>query len=126
MKEDLRKVLEIRMLLSGIIPEVNLLIKGQVFKNAVRTGDDKTVVGDSWRDYWQMFTQQDFPTICPFCGMPMTEAEVDGCHIKVAGVLNGSWSAKKYIIPGHHRCNMQQGEEFVAKIAVKAVEAIEK
>lgn len=126
MKEEIKNFLAIKMLSSGIVPEIKQLTRRQLFKNAERTGDDKAVVCNSWRDYWQMFTKQDFPTVCPFCGMPMIEAEVDGCHINVAGVLNGIWSVKKYIIPGHHRCNMQQGEEFVAKTAVKAVEAIEK
>lgn len=40
--------------------------------------------------------------------------------------LEGSWSSKKYIIPGHHDCNMQLGDEFDARIGIKAVEAIEK
>ena len=94
--------------------------------NAVRTGDDRAAVGSSWKEYWQIFTQEDFPTTCPFCGLPMSENEIDGCHIKIMGFLLGSWSEKKYIIPGHHGCNMQQDDEFDAKITVNAVEATEK
>lgn len=57
----------------------------------------------------------------------MTEEQVDGCNIQILGPgLLGRWSVKKYIIPGHHCCNMKLGEEFDAKITVKAVEAIEK
>ncbi len=44
----------------------------------------------------------------------------------MAGFLEGSWLSKKYIIPGHHGCNMQLDDEFDARIGVKAVEAIEK
>lgn len=126
MKENIKKQLAIKMLSLGIVPEVKHLIKGQLYKNAERTGDNKVGLGSSWREYWEFFAQQGFPLTCPFCGLPMRVDEVDGCHIHVAGALNGSWSVKKYIIPGHHRCNMQQGEEFVAMIGVKAVEAIEK
>lgn len=125
MKEEIKNLLAIKMLSSGIVPEIKQLTRGQLFKNAERTGDDKAGVGSSWKEYWEFFAKQGFPPTCPFCGMPMTEDEIDGCHINVAGVLNGIWSAKKYIIPGHHRCNMQQGEEFVAKIGIKAVEVIE-
>lgn len=84
-------------------------------------------MGGSWKEYWQIFTQEDFFKTCPFCGLPMTEEQVDGCNIQILGPgLLGRWSVKKYIIPGHHCCNMKLGEEFDAKITVKAVEAIEK
>lgn len=127
MKDDLKKLLAIKMLSSGIFPDVKHLIEEQRFKNAERTGDDKARVGSSWKEYWKIFSQQDFPPICPFCGMPMSEDEVDGCHVKIkGGGLLGRWSEKEYIIPGHHKCNMQQDEEFVTQIAVEAVEAIEK
>ena len=126
MTESKRKQLYIMRLSSNLTPEIKTLFKGQRFNNAVRTSDDKAAVGRSWKEYWQIFTLEDFPTTCPFCGMPMREDEVDGCHIKIKGVLQGSWLVKKYIIPGHHSCNMQLGDEFDAKIAVKAVEAIEK
>lgn len=126
MTEHQKKLLYIKRLSTDLRPEIRTLFIGEHFKNAVRTGDDKAAVGSSWKEYWQIFTQEDFPTTCPFCGLPMTEDEVDGCHIKIKGRLQGSWSVKKYIIPGHHRCNMQQDEEFDAQITVKAVEAIEK
>lgn len=126
MKEEIKNLLAIKMLSSGIVPEIKQLTRGQLFKNAERTGDDRAELGSSWKEYWEFFAKQDIPKICPFCGMPMSEDDVDGCHIHVAGALNGSWSVKKYIIPGHHKCNMQQGEEFVSNITVRAVEAIEK
>lgn len=126
MTEQDGKLLYIKRLSTDLRPEIRTLFADQHFKNAERTGDDKTAVGRSWKEYWQIFTQEDFPTTCPFCGLPMNEDEVDGCHIKIKGSLLGSWSVKKYIIPGHHGCNMQLGEEFDAKITVKAVEAIEK
>lgn len=127
MTEQERKLLYIKKLSTSLNPEIRTLYVGQRFKNAERTGDDKAAVGSSWKEYWQIFTQEDFPKSCPFCGLPMKEDEVDGCHIKIMGLgLLGRWSDKKYIIPGHHGCNMQLGEEFNAKITVKAVEAIEK
>lgn len=126
MTEQDRKILRIKKLMAHITPEIRTLYVGQHFKNAERTSDDRATVGSSWKEYWQIFTQEDFPATCPFCGLPMSE-EIDGCHINILGLgLLGRWSAKKYIIPGHHGCNMQQGEEFDAKNTVKAVEAIEK
>lgn len=127
MKEQDRKILRVKRLLSHITPEIRTLYANQHLKNAERTSDDRAAVGSSWKEYWQIFIQEDFPETCPFCGLPMLEDEIDGCHINILGLgLLGRWSEKKYIIPGHHGCNMQQGEEFDAKITVKAVEAIEK
>lgn len=126
MTEQKRKELYIMKLSSKLTPEIKTLFKGQRFKNAVRTSDDKAAVGRSWKEYWQIFTQEDFPTACPFCGLPMKDEDVDGCHIKIKGILQESWSVKKYVIPGHHGCNLKFGDEFDAKITVKAVEAIEK
>lgn len=127
MTEQDRKILRIKRLMAHINPEIRTLYAGQHFRNAERTSDDKATVGSSWKEYWQIFTQEDFPTTCPFCGLPMSEDEIDGCHIKILGLgLLGRWSEKKYIIPGHHACNMQLGREFDAKITVRAVETIEK
>jgi len=126
-KKTEKELLKAKKLSTDLNPEIRTLYIGQHFKNAVRTSDDKAAVGSSWKEFWQIFTQEDFPATCPFCGLPMKEDEVDGCHIKIMGLgLLGRWSEKKYIIPGHHGCNMQLGEEFNAKIIVKAVEAIEK
>lgn len=126
MTEQDRNLLYLQRLSTKLRPEIKTMYIGQRFKNAERTGDDKAAIGNSWKNYWQIFTQEDFPKTYPFCGLPMADDEIDGCHIKINGFLPGSWSVKKYIIPGHHGCNMQLGEEFDAKITVKAVEAIEK
>lgn len=126
MNETERKYLNIKRVVSRIAPEVRTLFVGSKFKNAVRTSDDQAAVGSSWKEYWQIFTMEDFPTKCPFCGEPLAEIDIDGCHIKIMGTVLGSWSVKKYIIPGHHACNMQLGDEFISKIQVEAVEAIEK
>lgn len=126
MTEHQKELLKMKKLSTNLKPEIRTLFEGQRFKNAERTSDDKAAVGSSWKEYWQIFTGEDFPIVCPFCGLPMSEEEIDGCHIKIMGILKGSWSVKKYIIPGHHGCNMQLGKEFNAKITVKAVEAIEK
>ena len=116
MTEQERKLLYIKRLSTHLNPEIRTLYFGQRFKNAIRTGDDRAAVGSSWKEYWQIFTQEDFPTTCPFCGLPMEEDEIDGCHIKILGLgLLGRWSDKKYIIPGHHSCNLKFGEEFNAK-----------
>lgn len=127
MKEQDRKLLRVKGLMAQITPEIKTLYVGQHSKNAELTCDERATVGSSWKEYWQIFTQEDFPATCPFCGEPMSEDEIDGCHINILGLgLLGRWSDKKYIIPGHHECNMQQGEEFDAKISVVAVETIEK
>ena len=125
MTEQKRKQLYIKKLSTDLAPDIKTLFQGQRFKNEERTGDDKAAVGQGWRDYWQIFTQESFPISCPFC-LPMTEEEVDGCHVRIRGILLESWSANKYIIPGHHECNMKFGDEFDARSVVKAVEAIEK
>lgn len=121
-----KKILRIKRLQSSTSAEIGTLYESQHFKNAERTSDEHATVGKSWKEYWQIFTLEDFPDTCPFCGEPLQVNEIDGCHIKIAGFLNGSWSSKKYIIPGHHGCNMQLGDEFDARIGIKAVEAIEK
>lgn len=119
---------------SGLNPEICLLKKGMRFRNAERTGDDKAAIGSSWKEYWQIFTLEEFPNICPFCGDSLKEDDIDGCHINIKKVqcsivdyIKGhEFTTKKYIIPGHHKCNMKLGEEFDAKIDITAVEAIEK
>lgn len=121
-----KKSLYFKWMRTSLRPDIKSVFAGQRFRNAERTGDEKAAEGSSWKEYWQIFTLRDIPNICPFCGEPLAAEEAEGCHVNVAGMFNGKWSVKKYIIPGHHRCNMLQGEEFVAKIAVKAVEAIEK
>lgn len=126
MNEQDKKILYVKRLLSSVSAGIRTLNEGQHFKNAERTRDEHAAVGKSWKEFWQIFTQEDFPDTCPFCGEPLQVNEIDGCHIKIAGFLEGSWSSKKYIIPGHHGCNMQLDDEFDARIGVKAVEAIEK
>lgn len=126
MNEQDKKILHVKRLLSSKSAEIRTLNEGQHFKNAERTRDEHAAVGESWKEFWQIFTLEDFPDTCPFCGEPLQVNEIDGCHIKIAGFLEGSWSSKKYIIPGHHGCNMQLGDEFDAGIGIKAVEAIEK
>ena len=125
--EKIRLILEARD--SKLHPEVVTMFEIMPFKNAERTSDDKAATGGSWKKYWKVFTQQDFPTTCPFCGEPLEEDDIDGCHINVGRSILGSkvtYGQKKFIIPGHHACNMQLGAEFKCKIDVKAIEAIEK
>ena len=115
---------------SGLNPEIRTIYKGDWIKNAQRTSDEHAAVGGSWKEYWQIFTLQDFPTKCPFCGETLEEEDINGCHIKVSGPIIGktakTWSRKIYIIPGHHKCNMKLDAEFQAKINITAAEAIEK
>lgn len=127
LKEKLELITEANQ--SGLHPEVINLPIGICFKNAERTADDKAAVGGSWKQFWKIFAQEDFPTICPFCGRPLAEEDIDGCHIRIAWNRIGGagfYSFKKYIIPGHHSCNMQLGDEFISKISIKAVEAIDR
>lgn len=124
--ERLRLLIEAHK--SGIQPEVVNLFAGYPFKNAEHTSDDKAAAGGSWKQYWKTFAREDFPKVCPFCGDPLDEDDIDGCHVNIGKTMLGNtvaYSRKKYIIPGHHACNMQLGDKFIGKIAVKAVEAIE-
>lgn len=108
-------------------PNIIKLHKGQQVKNAVDTGDDDPIVGNTWIDYWKTFTMQDTPDVCPLCGNPM--ADCVGCHVLIKSqsiMSNGNYETTEYIIPGHQKCNCQYDEEFDLKIAIKTVEAIKK
>ena len=85
MNDSQKLILKHQAMDSGIIPETKSLQAGAWIKNAERTGDDNATVGSCWKEFWQIFTLKDFPTKCPFCGMPMKEDEVNGCHIKIRG-----------------------------------------
>ena len=111
---------------SGIKPEVKNLFEGYPIQNAEYTADDKAYIGGSWKQYWKIFAQEDFPNKCPFCGKPLNDEDIDGCHVLLGKTLLGNvviYDRKKFIIPGHHACNMQLGEEFKSKVSIKAVEA---
>lgn len=110
---------------TDITPSSYPIFTNSTFRNAEHTSDEKAAVGGTWKDFWQIFSQVDFPTVCPFCGKPLEEKDIDGCHINVKGLF-GDWLPKKYIIPGHHDCNMKFGKEFTSRFSVNAVEAIEK
>lgn len=126
MNEIRRFSLMIKRLRTRFSPLRRDLQIGQLARNAERTANEHAAAGNSWKEYWQVFTQRDFPTTCPFCGQPLAEEDIDGCHIEIADRLVGGWSTKKFIIPGHHDCNMQLGEEFTSKLSLPAVEAIER
>ena len=126
MNEIRRISLMLKKLRASFTPHRRNLQFGQLARNAERTANEHAAAGSSWKEYWQVFTLRDFPTTCPFCGQPLAEADIDGCHIEIADRLVGGWGARKFIIPGHHNCNMQQGEEFTSKLTVPAVEAIER
>ena len=114
---------------SGIKPKVEILLKGNFIQNAEYTSDDKAFVGGSWKQYWKIFAQEDFPNKCPFCGKPLNDEDIDGCHVLLGKTLLSNvviYDRKKFIIPGHHACNMQLGKEFQSKVSVKAVEAVER
>lgn len=99
------------------------------FRNADNTADEKAAVGGCWKEYWKTFAREDFPIVCPFCGKALAEDETDGCHINVLmqdSLGRRYYTRKSYIIPGHHTCNMQFGDEFASSTIVTAVEAFEK
>lgn len=113
----------------GCDPCITNLRVNQQIKNADNTQDDDPVFGGKWINYWKIFTMEDIPETCPFCGKKLVADEAEGCHIQIKSqsiISNGTYDSKLYIIPGHHECNCQFGEEFNLKIGVKAVEAIKK
>lgn len=114
---------------SGIQPETFNLFEGYPIKNAEHTADEKAAAGGCWKQYWKIFARQDFPQTCPFCGEPLAEDDIDGCHVNIGERMlfeDVFYSEKTYIIPGHHSCNMQLGDSFKCNIPIMAVEAIEK
>lgn len=115
---------------SNLFPDKKRISAGQIFRNAERTSDEKAAVGGSWKRYWQIFAAEDYPAVCPFCGEELKEDDIDGCHIEIRRQKlfeeGFYYLEKKYIIPGHHSCNMQLGDEFHAEIDIVAIEAIEK
>ena len=94
--------------------------------NATRTADDKAAVGKTWKEYWQIFTLKDYPTTCPLCGKHLAKDDVDGCHIKIYHQDTKHWSMRKYIVPGHHSCNVSLKNPFQMQITETVVQAIEK
>ena len=127
---DVRKVINLNARMeSGCNPESKQLPKGQQVKNADDTQNDLPGCGDTWINYWKVFSMKDIPTVCPLCGKELSEDEADGCHIQIKSqsiMSNGNYEQTEYIIPGHHKCNCQFGKEFDLKIDIKAVKAIKK
>lgn len=127
--EEIRKLKE-QMEESGLEPEIRKVKSGDWIKNAERTGDEHAGVGTCWKEYWQIFTQQDFPTKCPFCGEPMAEDQIDGCHIKIdekrPTCSSRRWISAKFIIPGHHDCNIKYDRKCQSIVDIIAVEAKER
>lgn len=96
---------------------------GTKIKNAEDTGNDDPPLGDSWIEYWKMYTGNHVPERCPMCGRSFTnDNKAEGCHIKIYN--NGNISEKKFIIPGHHNCNTQFGQDFALQSDVETVEVI--
>ncbi len=115
---------------TGLNPSKVTLSEGRIVRNAEKTGDDKAAAGGSWKGFWQLFAADDFPTKCPFCGEKLNENDIDGCHINIRRInlFNNTtyYSSTKYIIPGHHDCNMKLGKEFSLETPILAIEAKEK
>ncbi len=73
------------------------------WKNKEGTSDMKPHVGDSWKDYWEVYTRQPWPKKCSvFCCDG--EAEV-GAH-----VINPALSRRDFIVPMCRGCNARYGE----------------
>lgn len=92
-------------------------------KNAEDTGEDDPPMGDSWIEYWMRYCGNHVQERCPMCGQPFTDDnKAEGCHIKIYN--NGNISEKTFIIPGHHNCNTQFGQDFTLQSDVETVEII--
>jgi len=134
MKKEDKELLRQKKLMSELKPQIKTLTALARFRNADKTGDDDPKTGDSWKEYWQIFTQEDFPGTCPMCGKPLKEDDISGCHINFGrlklflkeGEDSYTFEDTKFIVPGHQDCNVKFGEEFTSHITVTAVEAIKK
>lgn len=125
MTEQERKELKEKRDNSGLNPDIKTLRAGAVIMNAERTGDDDAAVGSSWKEYWQVFTQRDYPLMCPLCGHHLAKGDIDGCHIRIYHQDTKRWTLWKFIVPGHHKCNTSIDGECQTKIDILAVEVIE-
>ena len=61
-----------------------ILAKGIFIFNAKNTGDQKTMNGQPWIEYWKTITGLAVPDICPFCGESLNEDDAEGCHVIIA------------------------------------------
>ena len=91
-----------------------ILAKGSFVFNAKNTGDQKTMNGQPWIEYWKTITGLAVPDICPLCGESLNEGDAEGCHVIIAKDIEVSIKSiaqdvirSQYIIPGHHECNCQ-------------------
>lgn len=134
MRKEEKELLRQKELMSELKPEKKSLNALTRFRNADLTSGKDPKVGGSWKEFWQIFTQEDFPVTCPMCGKPLLEDDTSGCHINFGriklfpkdGENKYTFDDKEYIIPGHQDCNVKFGKEFNSHITVVAVEAIEK
>lgn len=126
MTEHERKELKVKRDNSRLNPEIKTLRAGAVIMNAERTGDDDAAIGSSWKEYWQIFTQNDFPHVCPLCGHRLAKGDIDGCHIRIYHQDTKRWTLRKFIVPGHHGCNVSIKGDFQMQTGETVVEAIEK
>lgn len=90
---------------------------GDCVFNAHDTAEQKSYTGMSWIDYWKYMTGKDLPKFCPFCKKPLNAEDANGCHIMIPQGIELQLGIKAedkvcrpmYIIPGHHKCNFQDG-----------------
>lgn len=107
-----------------------ILDKGSFVFNARNTGDQKTITGQPWIEYWKTITGLAVPDICPFCGGSLNEGDAEGCHVVIVKDIEVRLNSiaqdvirPQYIIPGHHECNCQFGKMMQIKNPVVAVVA---
>ena len=108
---------------SELNPETKTLRAGAVIMNAVRTGDDDAAVGSSWKEYWQIFIQKDYSLVCPLCGHHLAKGDIDGCHIRIYHQDTKRWTLRKYIVPGHHNCNVSIKGDFQMQVGETNLES---
>lgn len=91
-----------------------ILTKGSFVFNVRNTGDQKTMNGQLWIEYWKTITSLAVPDICPFCGESLNEGNAEGCLVVIAKDIEVRLNSiaqdvirPQYIIPGHHEFNCQ-------------------
>ena len=85
---------------NGVLKRYSVVSCG--WKNEEGTSDLESPIGNSWKDYWEYYTGQKWPTSCCVLGCG-DKAEV-GAH-----VVNPNIPSYDFIVPMCRGCNAKYG-----------------